>query len=107
MAKTIKVIGPTQKLIKVIGPTQKLVKPDVVAKALGAEKVGIKIDTKQGPLSLFSFASVSYRQIAFYRRSSRIGRNCKRNEIKSLSFRKIGLSLKRCLNILSGRMELI
>ncbi|MCG2711202.1 MAG: hypothetical protein L6420_06900 [Elusimicrobia bacterium] len=54
MAKIIKVTGPTQKLIKVIGPTQKLVKPDVVAKALGAEKVGIKIDTKQGPISLFS-----------------------------------------------------
>lgn len=54
MAKILKVIGSTQKPIKVIGPIQKLVEPDVVAKALGAEKAGLKIDTKPGPISLFS-----------------------------------------------------
>ncbi len=54
MAKTIKVIGSTQKPIKVVGPTQEPVNPDVVAKALGAEKVGIQIDRSQGPISLFS-----------------------------------------------------
>jgi len=54
MAKPIKVIGSTQKPIKVIGSTQKPVNHDEVAKALGAEKVGIQIDTSQGPISLFS-----------------------------------------------------
>lgn len=54
MAKRIKVINPTQKPIKVIGVTQKSVAPDVVAKALGAKKERVKIDTKQGPVSLFS-----------------------------------------------------
>lgn len=43
-----------EKIIKNTGPTQRLVDTKVVAKALGAEKTGIKIDTKQGPISLFS-----------------------------------------------------
>lgn len=58
MAKTIKVIGSTQKPIKVIGPTQEPVNPDLVAKALGAEKVGIQVDTSQGPISLFSLRQI-------------------------------------------------
>lgn len=42
------------KIIKNIGSTQRQIDTKVVAKALGAEKVGIKIDTRQGPISLFS-----------------------------------------------------
>ena len=42
------------KVIKNTGPTQKRINPKVVAKTLGAERIGIKIDTRQGPLSLFS-----------------------------------------------------
>ncbi len=42
------------KVIKNTGPTQKQINPKVVAKTLGAERIGIKIDTRQGPLSLFS-----------------------------------------------------
>lgn len=40
--------------IKNTGPAQRQISTKVVAKALGAEKVGIKIDTRQGPISLFS-----------------------------------------------------
>ena len=43
-----------KKLIKNTGLTQRQIDTKVVAKDLGAEKVGIKIDTKQGPISLFS-----------------------------------------------------
>lgn len=42
------------KIIKNSGPTQRQINTEVIAHALGAEKVGIKIDTKQGPISLFS-----------------------------------------------------
>ena len=42
------------KVIKNTGPTQRQINPKVVAKTLGAERIGIKIDTGQGPLSLFS-----------------------------------------------------
>lgn len=54
MAEKIRVKGSTQKPIKVVGPTQKRVDPDFVANTLGAKKIGIKIDTRQGPVSLFS-----------------------------------------------------
>ncbi len=43
-----------RKIIKNIGPTKRLIKPEKFAKALGAEKTGVKVDTKQGPISLFS-----------------------------------------------------
>ncbi len=42
------------KVIKNIGPTQRHINPKVVAKTLGADRIGVKIDTRQGPLSLFS-----------------------------------------------------
>jgi len=42
------------KIIKNTGPTQRQINTKVITKALGAEKVGIKIDTRQGPISLFS-----------------------------------------------------
>lgn len=42
------------KIIKNTGPTQRQIDTKAVAKVLGAEKVGIKIDTRQGPISLFS-----------------------------------------------------
>ena len=42
------------KIIKNTEPTQRQIDTKVVTKALGAEKVGIKIDTRQGPISLFS-----------------------------------------------------
>lgn len=42
------------KVIKNTGPTQRQINPKVIAKTLGAERVGIKIDTRQGPLFLFS-----------------------------------------------------
>ena len=42
------------KIIRNTGPTQRQIDTKVVTKALGAEKVGIKIDTRQGPISLFS-----------------------------------------------------
>lgn len=42
------------KIIKDTGPTQRQIDTKIVAKTLGAEKAGIKIDTRQGPLSLFS-----------------------------------------------------
>lgn len=42
------------KIIKNTGPSQRQIDTKVVANALGAEKVGIKIDTRQGPVSLFS-----------------------------------------------------
>lgn len=42
------------KKIRDVGPTQRLVDPKVVTKALGAEDVAIEVDTRQGPISLFS-----------------------------------------------------
>ncbi|MFQ6084337.1 MAG: hypothetical protein ACE5WD_13400 [Candidatus Aminicenantia bacterium] len=42
------------KIIKNIGQTQRKVDAKIIAKSLGAEKVKVKIDTKQGPISLFS-----------------------------------------------------
>jgi len=46
------------KIIKDIGPTRRLINPKKVAKALGAEYAGVKIDTKQGPISLFSLRQI-------------------------------------------------
>lgn len=42
------------KIFQDTGASQKRVNPELVAKALGAEKTGIRINTKQGPVSLFS-----------------------------------------------------
>jgi hypothetical protein len=42
------------KIIRDTGPAQRRVDPEVIAKALGAKKVGITIDTRQGAVSLFS-----------------------------------------------------
>ncbi len=42
------------RVIKNVGKTQRRVDTKVVAKALGAEKAGIKIDIRQGPISLLS-----------------------------------------------------
>ncbi|MHB1697491.1 MAG: hypothetical protein ACYCSQ_05255 [bacterium] len=42
------------KIFKDIGTTQKRVNPELIANALGAEETGIRINTKQGPASLFS-----------------------------------------------------
>lgn len=41
------------KTIKVKGPIQKLIDPAEFAKALGAEKTNIEINTNQDPMSLF------------------------------------------------------
>jgi len=41
------------RIIKNVGPTQRQVNFEVAAEELGAEKVGLKIDTRQGPISLF------------------------------------------------------
>lgn len=46
--------GTTQKLIIDKGLKQKLIDPKLVAKALGAEDTGVKIDTRQGPIALFT-----------------------------------------------------
>ncbi len=40
-------------IIKDIGKTKRKVDGKVIAKALGAEEVGTKIDTRRGPISLF------------------------------------------------------
>ena len=42
------------RVIQNVGKTQRCVDTKVVAKALAAEKVGIKIDIRQGPISLLS-----------------------------------------------------
>ena len=42
------------KVIKDKGRAKKLVDPKTVAKALGAKKAGVDIDTRRGPVSLFS-----------------------------------------------------
>ena len=42
------------KTIKNISLTQRQINPKVIANALGAEEAGVKIDTRQGPISLFS-----------------------------------------------------
>ena len=42
------------KRIKDIGSTQRRVSPKVIAKTLGAEKIEIKVDTRQSPIFLFS-----------------------------------------------------
>jgi hypothetical protein len=41
------------KLIKDISKTQKKISPRLIEKALGAKKIGIKIDTRKAPISLF------------------------------------------------------
>lgn len=41
------------KLIKDISKTQKKINSSLIEKALGAKKIGIKIDTRKAPISLF------------------------------------------------------
>ena len=43
-----------RRIIKNIGKGQRRIDINDVARALGGEKAGVKIDTKQGPVSLFS-----------------------------------------------------
>ena len=70
------------KIIKNTGPAQRQIDTKAVTKALGAEKIGIKIDTKQGPISLFSL-----RQFLISRlrssggRPALVGTTKKRNKI--------------------------
>ena len=42
------------RIIKNVGPTQRQVNSKVLAKELGAETVGVTIDARQGPISLFA-----------------------------------------------------
>jgi hypothetical protein len=42
------------KTIKNTSSTQRQINPKIIANALGAEEAGVKIDTRQGPISLFS-----------------------------------------------------
>jgi hypothetical protein len=42
------------KKIKDTGKTQRRVNPKLIAKALGAEDTGVEIDTRKGPISLFT-----------------------------------------------------
>ena len=51
--KIIKDISASQKTIRDISSPQKEINPDGIAKSLGAEKTGISLDKKQGPVSLF------------------------------------------------------
>jgi len=41
------------KLIKDISKTQKKINSSLIEKALGAKKIGIKVDTRRAPISLF------------------------------------------------------
>ncbi len=43
-----------RRIIKNTGKGQRRIDINDVTKALGGEKVGVKVDTKQGPVSLFS-----------------------------------------------------
>lgn len=70
------------KVIKNTGPIQRQVNPKVVAKTLGAERVGIKIDTRQGPLSLFSLRQFLVNQLrSSGGRPALIGTTKRRNKI--------------------------
>lgn len=42
------------KTIKDRGPTKRMVNPNAIAEALGAEETKVRIDSKRGPISLFS-----------------------------------------------------
>ena len=57
------------KIIKNTGLKQRQIETSDVMKSLGAERTGIKIDTRQGPITLFSL-----RQILIKRLRSRGGR---------------------------------
>ncbi len=47
-----------RRIIRDKGTTQRTVSAKFVAKAIGAEDTGIKIDTKRGPISLFTLRQV-------------------------------------------------
>ena len=70
------------RVIKNVGKTQRCVDAKVVAKALGAEKVGIKIDTKSGPISLLSLRQFLVNQLRSKGgRPGLVGTTGKRNKI--------------------------
>lgn len=71
--------GKMARIIKNIGLTQRQINPKVVANVLGAEKVGVRIDTRQGPISLFSL-----RQFLINRLRSNGGRPTLGGIIKSI-----------------------
>lgn len=66
--------------IKDTGKTQRRVNAKLVAKALGAEDAGIEIDTRQGPISLFTL-----RQFLLGKLSSTGGRPCLQGTRKTRS----------------------
>lgn len=51
------------KIIKDIGKTKRKIDAKVIANALGAEEVGTKIDTRRGPISLFSLRQFLVNQL--------------------------------------------
>jgi len=51
------------KKMKDTGKTQRVVSFDRVSKALGAEDMGVRIDTSRGPISLFSLRQVLVDQL--------------------------------------------
>jgi len=51
------------KIIKDIGSTKRLISPEKVAKALGAKDTGVKINTRQGPISLFPLRQILVKEI--------------------------------------------
>lgn len=66
------------KIIEDTGPKKRKISANIIPNALGAEKVGIKIDTRQGPISLFSL-----RQLHMKHSYITGGRNTsKRNKIE-------------------------
>jgi len=70
------------KLIKNTGQTQREIDSKSVAKTLGAERVGIKIDTKQGPGSLFSLRQFLIKRLrSSGGRPALLGTTKKRNKI--------------------------
>jgi len=63
MIKMEKGEGKMRKKIKDTGKTQRVVSFDRVSKALGAEDMGVRIDTSRGPISLFSLRQVLVDQL--------------------------------------------
>jgi len=74
--------GTTQKLIIDKGLKQKLIDPKLVAKALGAEDAGVKIDARQGPIALFTLRQfIMDRLLSTGGRPKMKGTNEKRDKI--------------------------
>lgn len=80
--EAIKIVGQRQKSIKIVGQRQKPVDLDIVAEALGAERTGIKIDTRRSPISLFGLRQFISNQLrSTGGRPSLIGTSNERNKI--------------------------